>query len=478
MQAFRRRAALGASAVFTVLAVILIMMGEAALPAALTVLIKGLAVIAVLVQAALLFSGGGGGEFRTAVEAETFRGSKDAIFVLDGPRIVECNDATIQMLRASSREQVLRLMPPDFSPETQPDGRPSGEAAMELIGAALKSGFSRFEWMHNRLDGQPLPCSVTLVAVTILGKPYLMVFLHDISDLITAREGERHAAAGRRQMLDHLAASFEDRVKGIVTSVASSIAQLQSTAESLASSADESTHGLGAVSSATGDAIGGMETVASASTQLASSIQEISQRVSQSAAITREAAQEAQSTNTTIEGLSEAAHKIGEIVGLITDIAAQTNLLALNATIEAARAGEAGKGFAVVANEVKHLANQTAKATEDISRQISSIQTQTKGAVDAIRHIGATISHIDEMAAAIAAAVEEQGAATSEIARNVDAAAGGTRRVADNLDHVAQSAQRTESMAHQVATVVHALFDGSGKLESEVQNFLSEVRSS
>ncbi len=473
MNASARRYALGASAVFTFVAVILIFMGESDVSAALAIPIKGLAVGAVAIQVALALSGS---DFRPAMVAQAFQGSRDAIFVLDGPRIVECNQATVEMLRASGRDQVLRLTPAEFSPEFQPDGRPSSDKAMELIGTALKSGFSRFEWMHKRLNGEPLPCSVTLVALVILGKPYLMAYLHDISELVEVRDREHQASSNRQGMLERLAASFEDRVKGIATVVAGSVAQLQSTAKDLTEAADESARRLDTVSSATTDASNGMETVASASAELTASIGEISRRVSESAAVTREAAEQARSTNATVESLSDAAHQIGEIVGLIAQIASQTNLLALNATIEAARAGEAGKGFAVVAGEVKHLANQTATATKDISEQVSSIQGRTKVAVDAIRHIGSTISHINEMTSAIAAAVEEQSAATDEIARNVEGASGGIHQVSDSLIHVAQLAQRTDTVAHQVTSVASTLFDGSGKLETEVHNFLSEVR--
>ena len=476
MQASRRTYAIATSAVFTVAAAYLIIAGEAEIPSALAMLIKGLAVIAVMIQAAILFSGGGGG-FRAEAESLFFGRSKDANFVLDGPRIVDCNDATVEMLRASSKEQVLRLTPPDFSPELQPDGRPSGDKAMELIGTALKNGFNRFEWMHKRLNGDPLPVSVTLVATMIVGRPHLLVYLHDISELVASRESQQRASTERHGTLERLAASFESRIKGIVTNVAESVGHLQSTIRSLSDSADESSHGLGTVRTSTRDATDSVEAVAAASTQLSSSIHEISRRVSESAAITREAAEEAQITNTKIEGLAVSAQKIGEIVTLINDIASQTNLLALNATIEAARAGDAGKGFAVVANEVKTLANQTGKATEEISRQIAAIQTQTKDAVDAIRHIGATISHIDEMSTAIAGAVEQQGAATSEIARNVDAAAQGTKSVAHIIASVADSSERTGRMVHQAADAATALGTGSGVLEQEVTAFLSEVRS-
>ncbi len=473
MQITTRRAALATGACLTLVAAVL---GVAGAPGG-GMTVAAVAAVAAVIQMVVFFTGGGAGNVRTAVEGLAFHSSKDAIFLLDGPRIVECNESLLKMLGASSRDQALRLTPPDFSPQFQPDGRPSGDKAMELIDSTLRSGFNRFEWLHQRLDGTPLPCSVTLVAVAIGGKTYLLVFLHEIGDLVEARESARKVLSERQQMQERLAASFERRVKDIVTVLAGSVGQIRSTASDLVASADESRRGIESAALSTADASMGMEAVASASAELTASINEISRRVAESAAITREAADEAQNTNATIDGLSTAADKIGEIVGLITDIASQTNLLALNATIEAARAGEAGKGFAVVANEVKHLANQTAKATEDISSQISSIQSQTRLAVDAIRHIGSTISHIDEMAAAIAAAVEEQGAATNEIARNVESAAGSTRSASDNLGQIAQLSQRTETMARTVTTLVGTLSEDSGRLDGEVHGFLSEVRS-
>jgi methyl-accepting chemotaxis protein len=432
--------------------------------------------LAIILQAVLLIRGGGAGGFRAEAESLFFGLSRDANFVLDGPRIVDCNPTMVEMLRAGSREQVLRLTPPDFSPEFQPDGRPSGEKAMELIGMALKQGSHRFEWMHKRLDGSALPVSVTLVATPIQGRPHLLVYLHDISELAESREAARRASDERHATLDHLAASLEGRVKGIVTSVADSVGRLKGTSAELSGSADEACGGLSNVASALREASSSVENVAAASGQLSTSIHEISRRVSESAAITREAAQEAQVTNGKIEGLAESAHKIGEIVGLITDIASQTNLLALNATIEAARAGEAGKGFAVVANEVKTLANQTAKATDEISQQITAIQAQTREAVDAIRHIGTTISHIDEMSTAIAGAVEEQGAATGEIARNIDSASRGTRSVSDTIEAVSASASRTGRIAHEVVETAGVLNQGSNQLAAEVSDFLAEVR--
>ena len=185
---------------------------------------------------------------------------------------------------------------------------------------------------------------------------------------------------------------------------------------------------------------------------------------------------EAQRTDTTVAALSDASHRIGEVVKLISDIANQTNLLALNATIEAARAGEAGKGFAVVASEVKNLANQTGKATEDISAQIAGMQTATGEAVGAIKAITETIGRIDQIAATIAAAVEEQGAATQEIARSVQQAAGGARDVSDNVTAVSRSVEETGRMAGGLLESASELSQQAELMNREVGNFLARVR--
>ena len=181
--------------------------------------------------------------FRNEAEKLFFARSTDANFVLDGPRVVDCNDATVAMLRASNREQVLRLSPPDLSPETQPDGRPSGEKAMEMISMALRDGANRFEWMHKRLNGELFPVSVTLVAAPIMGKDHLLVYLHEISELIAARENEMRASAERRKERNRLAASFESRMKTIVTTVVQLASQMQTNAKDLSAAAESSNQG-------------------------------------------------------------------------------------------------------------------------------------------------------------------------------------------------------------------------------------------
>ena len=225
---------------------------------------------------------------------------------------------------------------------------------------------------------------------------------------------------------------------------------MHSSAEAMTSTAEEASRQSTAVAAASEQASTNVQTVAAASEELSASIVEISRQVAQSASIAGRAVDEAAATNKSVQGLAEAAQKIGDVVKLINDIAGQTNLLALNATIEAARAGEAGKGFAVVASEVKSLANQTAKATEDIASQVDAIQSATNTPSRRSRASAKTIGEINEIATTIASAVEEQGAATKEISRNVQQAAPGTNDVSSNIAGVTQAAGETGQSAGQV----------------------------
>ncbi|QEE38310.1 MULTISPECIES: methyl-accepting chemotaxis protein [unclassified Methylobacterium] len=290
------------------------------------------------------------------------------------------------------------------------------------------------------------------------------------------RVAEEAAAAARKQTMLELADGFERAVGGIVGLVSSSATDLQATAQSMTASATQTATQSTTVAAAAEEAAANVQTVAAAAEELGSSVQEIGRQVLGSAGLAQSAVGEADQTHHLVQALSQAATRIGDMVGLISNIAGQTNLLALNATIEAARAGEAGRGFAVVASEVKELAAQTAKATEEISQQIGQIQGVTGQAVTAIGGITARIREIDSVATSIAAAVEEQGAATQEIVRNVAQAATGTNEVTSNIAGVAQASEDTGAAASQVLNAAGELSRQSEHLGAEVSRFLSTVR--
>jgi methyl-accepting chemotaxis protein len=280
----------------------------------------------------------------------------------------------------------------------------------------------------------------------------------------------------RAQRLDALLRGFEARTAVLVSMVASAATELESTSRAMASTTGETVAQATNVAAAVEAASINVQTVASAAEELSASISEIARQVAQSSEIADRAVEDANRTDAIVKTLAEGAQKIGDVVGLISTIAGQTNLLALNATIEAARAGDAGKGFAVVASEVKSLANQTAKATDDISRQIAQIQLATKEAVTAIEAITQTIGEVSRIATAIAAAVEEQGAATQEIARNIHEAATGTQQVSVGIAGVSRGASETGAAATGVHDAAGELSKQAEGLSGDVQHFVTEVK--
>lgn len=291
-----------------------------------------------------------------------------------------------------------------------------------------------------------------------------------------AQARDQQAKLERAQTFEKLSAQFQQAIGAVIETVSAAAAKLGDSAQAMSATADQTTRQSTAVAAASEEASTNVQTVAAAAEELSVSVGEIAQRVTESTDIANKAVEEAGRTNSQVKGLADAAQRIGDVVNLINDIAGQTNLLALNATIEAARAGEAGKGFAVVASEVKNLANQTSKATEEITAQIAEIQGATRDAVGAIQGIGKIIGEINAIATAIAAAVEEQGATSHEIARNVQQAAAGTRDVTQNIAGVTRAAGETSEAASQVLGAAGELSRQAKALRSEVDKFLAEIR--
>ncbi len=287
---------------------------------------------------------------------------------------------------------------------------------------------------------------------------------------------ERAVREARAAAIAKLTQAFDASARSVVASLSNSAEALQANAAAMTQTAETTSHRATAVAAASEQASTNVQTVASSAEELSASILEISRRVAESATISKTAVDQADKTTATVQTLVAVAAKIGDVTKLINDIASQTNLLALNATIEAARAGDAGKGFAVVASEVKNLASQTSKATEEISGQIAAIQQASGETVDAIGAISGTIRTLSEIAAAIASAVEEQGAATQEIARNVQQAAAGTAEVSSNIAGVTKAASDTGHVATQVRGGAAQVTDQAALLKREVDGFLDGVR--
>ena len=298
------------------------------------------------------------------------------------------------------------------------------------------------------------------------------------SERLRAERSEIEARQVRQRKADmhKLADAFECAVGEIVETVSSAATELEAAARTLTTTAERSQELAGAVAAASEEASTNVQSVASASEEMSSSVNEISRQVQESSRVANDAVEQAQKTNDRVGELSKAAARIGDVVELINTIAGQTNLLALNATIEAARAGEAGRGFAVVASEVKALAEQTAKATGEIGQQITGIQAATQDSVGAIKEIGDTIGRMSEISSTIAAAVEEQGAATQEISRNIQHAAQGTAQVSSNITDVQRGASETGSASSQVLSAAQSLSVESNRLKLEVGKFLDSVR--
>jgi methyl-accepting chemotaxis protein len=294
---------------------------------------------------------------------------------------------------------------------------------------------------------------------------------------IEQQERERNAgAATRQQAIEGYIGEFENQVRGTLAQLGDASSQMRTTSDGMSKVSTQTNASVQVAAKASSEASVNVQSVASAAEQLSASINDISRQAAHAAGIASRAVNQARSTDGTVQGLAKTANRIGEVVGLINDIASQTNLLALNATIEAARAGEAGRGFAVVASEVKSLASQTAKATDDISEQIADMQKVASDAIEAIKGIGGIIGEVNEVATAIAAAVEQQGAATQEITRSTQQAAQGTKNVSDNIVGVSAGADAAGAAAQNVKTASEMLGAQTEQLRGQVDAFLGKIR--
>ncbi|CCG09495.1 Methyl-accepting chemotaxis sensory transducer [Pararhodospirillum photometricum DSM 122] len=291
-----------------------------------------------------------------------------------------------------------------------------------------------------------------------------------------ARAAEQRTLVERRQARVTLADTFDAQVGEILAGLSAAAEELDRTAQAMSDTAHMTQERTTEVNRALRDTSANVQAVASASEEMTASINEISSQVTRSTAVVGEAVALARETNTSVRALSDAAERIGQVVTLITDVASQTNLLALNATIEAARAGDAGKGFAVVAGEVKALANQTSKATDEIARQITDIQAQTGQSVQVLERITRAIAQVNDISASIAAAIEQQGAATHEISRAIQQASTGTHHVAHNAEGLQQAADISGTSAKDVRAAAGLLAHKANDLRGRVSGFVAELR--
>lgn len=386
------------------------------------------------------------------------------------PVVRSYRDATLSTARAAVE-----------APATYPQAYAGFQQQFEIVEVRMEAVTNRLDALQKSVSAESefytttanyMLYAAAIVALLVVWMSH--VFAGQTFRLIEAMGAEQRTR--QQQLQSDLASRFESSVGRIVGSVIQSSSDVSGSAQQISAAAETTRTEAGAVTGAIANSTDSVQTAASASEELSASIHEITRQVERSAELVAAAVRDARQTDATVNELAQTSQKIGEVVKMISDIASQTNLLALNATIEAARAGDAGKGFAVVASEVKSLANQTARATEEISVQIASSQAATMQTVDAIRAIGTRIAEMDQIAVAIRTAVGEQGSATLQIARSMVAAATGTQEVSQSISRVAHAAADTDAAAAGLIRVAGQLAENSEGLRSEIDRFVRTLR--
>jgi len=392
----------------------------------------------------------------------------DAVFVMEGGRFVDCNDSALRIFGLAGKGVLASTTPESISPALQADGETSQAKSPRMLQELASKPSHRFDWIHQRANGEPFPAQVTLIRSRFDSN----VVFASIVDVSYRDE--------RRKARDHALTALTDRFDGDMSKILGAVHQvaqdIDQTTRRMAGEAAQTRDRAAAVSGATSETADNVRSVAQAADELSSSIREIATQVEQSRKFADLAINDANRTSATVQGLADSSARIGEIVNMINAIASQTNLLALNATIEAARAGEAGRGFAVVASEVKHLASQTAKATEEIGAQINAVQAATREAVHAVGQINGRISEMSHIATVIAAAVEEQSMSTANIAHSVQQASEGAGGVSQNIAGVTRSADETLAAAQAAGSAIARMGEETGRFSGIVSGFLVDVR--